>query len=729
MSGDGSVAIGDPLPRVDGRAKVTGAAKYSAEFPIPGLVYGSLVMSTVASGRVVRMDTAKAEQAPGVLAVIAPANAIRLAKPERRISLLQDDQVFYQNQPIGIVVAETFEQAAYGASLVKPQYETGPARLDFLAGFANSYPSSHNGEPGDQSWGDVDAGLAAAEVKIDAVYTTPIQHHNPMEPHATIAQWNGDHVMLHDATQHITGVQETTAKLFGIPKENVHVVSLFAGGGFGCKGQIWSHAMLAALAAKQVKRPVKLVLDRPQMFGPIGARPRTHQQMTVGATRDGKLTAIRHVVHSNTSVIEDYLESAAFPTRVMYACPNISTTSRLVQLNLGTPTYMRAPGVATGAFAVEVAMDELAHTLQMDPLELRLRNYAEVDPHSGKPFTGKHLRECYQKAADRFGWRTRSHQPRSMRRGHELIGWGMATETYPGKNLPASALVRLKPDGRILVACGTQEIGTGNYTILTQIAADVLRVPAAMIDARLGDTDLPPAPISAGSMSTASVGPAVKAAAENARQKLIALAVADRGSPLYRARPEEVAFDGGRVTLKSDPGKSETFAAILRRHGDQPVEATAATKPLLDPQTPCHSFGAIFAEVGVDADLGMTRVKRVVAVYDVGRIVNRQTARSQFIGGVVWGISLALYEDTHVDWGYGRITNANLADYHVPVNADIPEIDVEALDTPDYQLDSVGARGIGEIGITGAGAAICNAIFHATGKRVRDLPVTPDKLV
>ncbi len=580
MSSNGMVAIGDPLLRVDGRAKVTGAAKFAAEFPVPGLVHGWLVMSTIASGKVIRMDTAKAEQAPGVVAVITPANAIRLAHPERRISLLQDDQVFYQNQPIGIVVAETLEQARYGASLVEPQYEAGPAKLDFEGGFPSSYPSTHNGEPGDQSWGDVDGALAAAEVKIDAVYTTPIQHHNPMEPHATIASWNGDRVILHDATQHITGVQEKTAAIFGIPKENVHVVSLFAGGGFGCKGQVWSHVMLAALAAKQVKRPVKIALDRPQMFGPIGARPRTHQEMTLGATREGKLTAIRHAVHCHTSVIEDYLESAAFPTRVMYACPNISTTSRLVPLHVGTPTYMRAPGVATGTYAVEVAMDELAHKLQMDPLELRLRNYAEVDPHSGKPFTGKHLRECYQKAAERFGWSARNHEPRSMRRGHELMGWGMATETYPGKNLPASALVRFRPDGRILVACGTQEIGTGNYTILTQIAADVLRVPAGMIEARLGDTDLPPGPISAGSMSTASVAPAVKAAAESARQKLIALAVADHKSPLYGAREEEVEFDGGRVRLKSDIAKGEAFERILRRQGNRPVEAVASTKPM-----------------------------------------------------------------------------------------------------------------------------------------------------
>jgi xanthine dehydrogenase YagR molybdenum-binding subunit len=725
-----SISIGDPLLRVDGREKVTGTAKYSAEYHMPGLVYASLVMSTIPSGRVTRIDTAAAQRARGVVAVITPANALRLPAPERRLTLLQDDRVFYQNQPVAVVIAETLEQAHYGASLVRPKYAPEPAKLDFLAEFPNGHPSSHTGEPGDQSWGDVDSGLASASIKIDAVYTTPIQHHNPMEPHATVAVWDGDHVTLYDATQHISGLQEKTAQLFGIPKANVRVVSLFVGGGFGCKGQVWSHVMLAALAAKQVNRPVKLVLERPQMFGPVGARPRTHQRMTLGATAEGKLTAIRHHVYTNTSLIEDYLESAAFPTRVMYACPNISTTSRVVQLNLGTPTYMRAPGIATGTYAIEVAMDELAYALKMDPLELRLRNYAETDPHSGKPFTEKHLRECYAQAAERFGWSKRNHEPRSMRDGHELIGWGMATETYPGKNLPAAALVRLQPDGRIVVASGTQEIGTGNYTIMTQVAASVLGVPAEIVEARLGDTNLPPAPISAGSMSTASVAPAVQAAAGDLRRKIIALAVADTASPVHGARHEDVDFQNAQVLSKTEPSRSEGFIAILKRNGNRPLEATAQATPLLDPrQTPCHSFGAVFAEVRVDRDLGMTRVKRVVAVYDVGRIVNRQTARSQFIGGIVWGISLALHEDTNIDERYGRITNANLADYHVPVNADIAEIDVSAIDIPDYQLNPVGARGIGEIGITGTGAAIANAIFHATGKRVRDLPITPDKLL
>jgi xanthine dehydrogenase YagR molybdenum-binding subunit len=706
MSTAPPISIGDPLARVDGVAKVTGSARYAAEFRITGLTYASVVLSTVASGRIVTIDRTAAEHLPGVIAVITPENAMRLAGPERRLTILQDDEVFYQNQPVAVIVAETLEQARFAASRVMVRYETAPAILDFEAGFAGAHPSKHNEEPGDQSWGNVDAGLAQASTKIDQVYTTPIQHHNPMEPHATIAQWDGKKLSLHDATQHITGVREKLAAVFGIPKENVSVDSPFTGGGFGCKGQVWSHVVLAALAAKQAGRPVKLVMERPQMFGPVGARPRTHQRVSLGVDSKGKLTAIRHEVHANTSMIEDYLESAAFPTRVMYACPNISTTSRVVTLNLGTPTYMRAPGVATGTYAIEVAMDEMSYALNMDPLEFRLLNYAEVDPHSGKAFTEKNLRECYKQASTRFGWSRRNPKPRSMREGRQLIGLGMATETYPGKNLPAAAMVSVQPNGRVLVASGTQEIGTGNYTIMTEVAAAVLGVPASLVDARLGDTSLPEAPTSAGSMSTASVMPAVKAAAEQLQAKL-----------------RELGGTG------STPGP-ERFGELIRKNGGRPIEATAKTEPRIKPaDVPCHSFGAVFAEVAVDEDLGMTRVRRIVAVYDVGRIVNRRTANSQFIGGIVWGISLALHEVTEIDWRYGRITNPDLASYLVPVNADVPWIDATALDIPDYQLDSVGARGIGEIGITGTGAAVANAIFHATGKRVRELPITPDKLI
>jgi xanthine dehydrogenase YagR molybdenum-binding subunit len=456
----------------------------------------------------------------------------------------------------------------------------------------------------------------------------------------------------------------------------------------------------------------------------------THQQVTLGATRDGKLTAILHEVHAHTSTIEDYLESSAFPTRVMYACPNVTTVHRLVQLNMGTPTYMRAPGVATGTYAVEVAMDELAYELKMDPLQLRLLNYTEVDPHTKIPFTEKHLRECYTQASERFGWSKRNHEPRSMRDGSQLIGWGMATETYPGKNLPSGALVRLQPNRRVLVAAGSQEIGTGMYTVMTQVAADVLGISPDLIDARLGDTNYPEAPISAGSMSTASVGPAVQQAAIQARQKLLQMAIDDPRSPAHGATLEETDFKDGKIFLKSTPSKGESYTALIARNANRPVEAIARVKPQLnEKEFSCHSFGAVFAEVAVDPDLGMVRTRRIVAVYDVGKVINEKLARSQFVGGIVWGVSLALHEDTAVDWRNGRIMNANLADYHVPVNADIGEIDVSAIDIPDPKLDSLGARGIGEIGITGTGAAIANAVFHATGKRVRDLPITPDKLL
>ena len=721
--------IGEPLNRVDGTLKVTGAAKYAAEFQVPRLAYAVIVTSTIPSGRISSIDISPARRAPGVIAVLTPDNAPKLPGAERRLTVLQDHEVHYNNQPVAVVVAENLPQAQQAASIVRISYTPAPAKLDFEAGFPDSHPGSHVGIPGDVTFGDIEGGLRRAETKIDEVYTTPIQHHNPMEPHATLVQWQGDHLTVHDATQHISGVQDTLAGAFGIAPENVHVITPFVGGGFGCKGQVWSHVVMAAMAARAVNRPVKLVLERPQMFGPVGARPRTYQQLTVGATREGKLTVIRHVVHAHTSMIEDYLESSAFATRTMYACPAVATLHRVVPLNLGTPTYMRAPGVATGTYALEVAMDEMAYALNLDPLQLRLINYAEVDPQRNKPFTEKSLRQCYLRAAERFGWAARKHQPRSMREGAELIGWGMATETYPARSLPSGAMVRLQPDGRVLVAAGTQEIGNGIYNVMTQVAADVLSIPPGLIDAKLGDTDFPQAPISAGSMSTASVAPAVQSAATKARDKLLKMAAEDPRSPVHGAPIDDVAFADGKILRKSS-GQSESYTAILARHGSHPVEAVSEVHPHLDEEKfSAHSFGAIFVEVAVDPDLGTVRVRRVVAVYDTGKLINEKLAKSQFIGGIVWGISLALLEETQVDPRNGRIVNANLADYHLPVNADIGPIDVSALDIPDFKVDTLGARGIGEIGITGTGAAVANAIFHATGKRIRDLPITPDKLL
>jgi xanthine dehydrogenase YagR molybdenum-binding subunit len=722
--------VGAPLSRVDGKAKVTGKAKYTAEFSIAHIAHAVIVPSTVASGEIANIDTAAAEHAPGIITVMTRRNAPRLPGAERRITVLQDNNVFYNNQPIAVVIAETLEQAQHAAQLVKVRYQPKSAKLDFEAGFPSSYPGEHNGEPGDAGWGDVNAGLAQAEVKVEEVYTTPIHHHNPMEMHAAIAEWEGEKLTLHDTTQTVTNRRAYVAKMFGMDEQNVRVIVDYVGGGFGCKGQTWSPVVLAAMAAKLVKRPVKLVVARPQMFGPVGSRPRTHQKVSLGATRDGTLTAIRHEVHAHTSVIEDYLESSAFATRVMYKCANVQTNHRLVPLNLGTPTYDRAPGVATGTYALEVAMDELAYKLKMDPVQLRMKNYAMVDPHSKNPFTQKDLLECYTRAAQKFGWSKRDPEPRSMCEDGLLIGWGMATETYPGRRLPCSALVRLQPDGRVLVACGTQEIGNGIYTLITQVVADALNISPELIDVKIGDTTLPQAPISAGSMTTPSVTPAVHDAALQARTNLLAMAVSDSQSPVANLQINEVEFKDGKIFSKSAPEKSETVGALVARHKNQPVDGLVHLRPELDSKKfSCHSFGAVFAEVAVEPLTAVAHVRRVTAVYDVGRIMNQKTAQSQFIGGIVWGVSLALHEDTYLDPQTGRITNANLAEYHVPVNADIGDIDVSALDIPDTKLDSMGVRGIGEIGITGTGAAICNAIYHATGKRVRDLPITPDKLL
>lgn len=679
--------IGLPLSRIDGKAKVTGKATYTAEFRLPAMVYAVMVQSTIPAGRVESIDSSAANGQKGVLAVMTPFNAQKPPDPEKRLSLLQDNEVHYNNQPIAVVVAETLQQAQHAAGLLRVNYRPSRPDLDFKAGFARAHTGTHNGEPGDFGFGNVTRGLASdADVVVDQVYTTPIQHHNPLEPHATIAHWNGDRLTVYDTTQNISGHKKTLAAIFGVPETNVRVIAKYVGGAFGCKGEVWSHTVLAAMAARQVNRPVKLVLERPQMFGPVGARPRTHQRIVLGATHEGKLTAIWHEVHAHTSFLEDYLESA-FPARMMYSCPNVSTMSRLVALNLGTPTYMRAPGVATGTYALEVAMDELAYSLSMDPLQLRLVNYAEADPQTKLPFTGKHLRDCYMQAAEQFGWSKRNARPGSMQDGRWLIGWGMATETYPANTKPAQALVRIKPDGRALVAAGTHEIGGGTYTILAQVAAEALEMPPDEIDVVIGDTELPEAPISAGSMTTASVTPAVYQAALQVRTRM--------------------------------------------RNNTPPFEATAKVEPdpALKKNFSPHSFGAIFAEVACDPALGIVRVRRVVAVYDAGRLINAKTAKSQFIGGIVWGISLALHETTYVDSGTGRVLNANLAEYHVPVNADIGEIQVSALDIPDTHVDMLGARGIGGIGIAGTGAAIANAIFHATGKRVRDLPITPDKLL
>jgi xanthine dehydrogenase YagR molybdenum-binding subunit len=734
--------LGQPLDRTDGLLKVTGQAKYSADNPEAKLAHAVLVTSTIAHGRVASMDTARIQAMPGVLLVMTHETAMRLpngGKPNaeppavRRLSLLQTDEVRYSNEPVAVVVADTLERATDGARKLQAsiRYEAATPNADYQRAKGTAYqPEKMMGRPINTQRGDVAAGLRQGPTRLDVVYTTPNEHHNPMEPHATLARWDGPNLTLYDATQGVSGARGAVAKTLGIKEENVRVLCPFVGGGFGCKGSAWSHVVLAAMAAKQTGRPVRLVLERPQMFGMVGNRPFTDQHIQISARDDGTLTGMRHDVISTTSTFEDWNESSAILTRMLYAVPNQATTHKLVKLDVGTPTFMRAPGETSGSFALESAMDEMAYELNMDPLAFRLKNYAEMEPQEKKPWSEKSLRECYQIGADKFGWSRRNPKPRSMRDGNTLIGFGMATATYPANRSEASAIARILPDGTAMAASGTQDLGTGTYTVMTQVAADAFGFPVDKVDFALGDSSLPHAPVSGGSQSVASVSPAVREAASQARGKLIAMAIADSASPLSGGSIDDVTVDNGWVISRADPSKRDPAAAVIARNGGKPIEAMATTKPGDEKQQfAFHSFGAVFTEVHVDADLGTIRVPRIVGVYDVGSLLNEKTAHSQLMGGLVWGIGSALTEKSELDARYGRYTNANLAEYHVPVNADIGLLDITLLGKPDPHINPLGARGIGEIGITGVAGSIANAVYHATGVRVRDLPITLDKVM
>ncbi|MEH2412788.1 xanthine dehydrogenase family protein molybdopterin-binding subunit [Nostoc sp.] len=735
-TGDTNTVVGKPLNRVDGHLKVTGGARYSAEFPIAKMTYGVTIQSTIAKGKIAQIDTKAAEQVPGVLAVITHLNAPKASGEKgggRKLQVLQDNVVLYSGQHIGVVVADTFERAMYAASLVQVRYDEEKPTINMRDNLAKAYlPKGKipKDEPPDSAHGNVNQGLATAAVRVEQTYTTPIENHNPMEPHATSAVWQGDQLLLYDATQGIFSTQQKVAGVLGIEPEKVRIMSYFIGGGFGCKGSAWSHVPLAAIAARQVNRPVKLVLGRIQMYGPVGFRPETIQQVSLGATREGKLTALRHAGTSQTSTFDEFIEPVAKSARMIYACPNIETSHRLVKLDQGTPTFMRAPGEASGSFALESAMDELAYALNIDPVELRLRNHADVDPSKGLPWSSKSLIQCYKLGAEKFGWQKRNPKPRSMRDGNYLIGWGMATATYPTNRSPASAIAQIMADGTAVVQSGSQDIGTGTYTVMTQVAAEALGLPVNKVRFELGDTKMPETPVSGGSQTAASVSSAVHLAGNQARSQLLQLALADQKSPLYSSNAEDVIAQDGSFFLKNKSSASETYEAILARHGMKMIEARADAKPGEEQKKfSMHAFGAQFAEVRVDPDLGEVRVTRWVGTFGVGRILNAKTANSQLIGGIIYGIGMALMEQTLTDPHRGRVVNHDLAEYHVPVNADVPDIEVLFVDEHDPHINPLGVKGIGEIGITGSAAAIANAVYHATGKRIRDLPITLDKLL
>jgi xanthine dehydrogenase YagR molybdenum-binding subunit len=732
-----SAVIGLPIDRVDGRLKITGSAKYAADYPMERMAYAVPIQSSVAKGKVLRIDTTAAEKSPGVLAVITRATAPSLRKPKNDFGsatklgeargLFEDDQIYYAGQYLGILVAETLEQATAAASLVGIEVETDQPALEMDQGL--KFQPADEFARTNYDRGNTAAALSSAAQVVRQTYSTPVEHHNPMELSASTASWDGKKLTLYEATQWVAGARNVIADTLGLPREDVHVVSRFVGGGFGCKGFVWPHSICAAIASRQAGRPVKLVLSRRQMFTSVGHRGATRQTVGIGAEASGKLVAIDHRNLTEASPVDDFIERCGVITGFLYECPNVSIRNTGSRVNIATPTSMRAPGESTGLFAIESAMDELAWALKIDPVELRLRNYAETDAEKGLPYSSKHLRECYELGMERFGWKKRQSAPRSHRDGRTLIGWGMATATYPAYRSPGAAKVRILPDGMSIVSSATQDIGTGTYTTMAQVAAETLGVSTGRIQVELGDSVLPPAPVSGGSMTTASVMPAVRAAAEQALLKLKRCAISGANSPFHGSSLDEIESDGGFLRASGN-SQRVSFGDVLRGCKLSMIEAEANTAPGKEQeQYSFHSFGAQFSEVRVDADTGEARVSRHVAVFDIGRVINAKTARSQALGGITMGIGMALLEHTVYDPQSGRVVTNNLADYAVPVNADVPDIDVSFVQFPDFIIGSVGARGLGEIGITGVAPAIANAIYHATGVRVRDLPITPDKLL
>lgn len=737
MMQDASTPIQNPknLPtRYDAKLKVMGKATYAAEFNPPDTLHAFIIQSTIAKGTILSVDTSAAERASGVVKILTPFNAPKLPVPKpqppatRYTSLLQKPEVSYNGEPIGLVIAKTLAEAQHAASLVKYKYQPAKAEFHFEKRLDQARLPKRSNEPPKEDHGDKDKAWQEATTVLEQTYSTPIQNHNPMEPHATVAMWEGEKLTVYDATQYISGDRQTLAKTFALPMENVHVICPFVGGGFGSKGSTWSHVPLAAMASKVVGKPVKLVLDRQQMFWPVGHRPRTVQKIKLGVNSEGKFVAIEHNVIMSTARVEDFVEASAKQTNMLYECRNISVAHKLVDMDIGVGTFQRAPGEASGTPALESAVDELAHKLNIDPVEFRLRNYAEKDPGSGKPFTDKHLRDCYTQAAERFGWSKRKPAPGSVKEGDKLIGYGVATATYPANRSAAQAVLKLMPDGKIEVGSGTQDLGTGMYTVMEQTVAEELGIDRSRIDVKLGDSKLPKAPVSGGSQSTASVGPAVKAACAQLKLKLAAFAVEDAASPHHRAQTGDLDIKDGYLVSRKSSAR-EPISDLAHRKGMIETEGEAEPTEDVKRGMSAHSWGAVFAEVEVDKHTGMVRVRRVTGTYDIGRLVNKTTGLNQLQGGIVWGIGTALHEVAEVDNTYGRIANENLGEYHVPTNRDVPEIDVTALDIPDTKFSPQGARGIGEIGITGVAAAIANAVFNATGKRIRSFPITPDKVL
>ncbi len=742
-----SSPIGRPTPRVDGPRKVSGTAQYTSDFRFPGMLYAVPVEAAIANGRLVGLDTSAAEKMPGVRAVFHRGNVGKIYRStlgpgfegivDERRPPFDDDVIRYWGQYIACAVADTFENARAAADAVRATYDRQKPNVDTHLQADDEpdvVPTTFEETPRLQSHrGDAEKAFAGAAVKVDQTYVTPTETHNPIELQGAIAIWDGSMLTIYEESQGVFNLRGVLAQMFGLPKENVRVVTKFVGSGFGSKLWPWTHCAIAVAAARQLQKPVKLVVSRRMMFQSVGHRPRTQQRVRLGATPDGKLVSLQHDYVNAQAMLDNYHEDCGEATAFMYSVPNLRVAFGRARRNVGSPTAMRGPGAVPGLYATESAMNELAEKLRIDPVRLRVVNEPKIDESLGLPFSSRHLLECYQLGAEKFGWSRRTPGVGSMKRDGLTLGWGMAACAWLAARFPAEASVELRDDGTARVACGTQDIGTGTYTILAQLVSEKTGVPVDEVEVVLGDTTLPPGPISGGSMVTGTVVPAVFAAADGAGTSLRAIATRTPGSPFEKRAADDLAFEGGRVFVKADgPSRGVPFGDVLRRANLRLVSGHGKSEATFgDPNAKfsTHSFGCHFVEVTWQPEIARLRVGRVVTVIDAGRIVNPLAGRNQVEGSVVMGIGMALLEHTTYDAQFGAPINSNLADYVMAVNADVPPIDVHFLDFPDMHMNALGARGIGEIGLAGFAAAVTDAVHHATGIRVRELPVKIEDLL
>ena len=730
-------AVGTTLSRVDGPLKVSGAARFVAEVPFPGLTYASVVYSRIARGRIASMELAEAQAAPGTVLVMTHQNAPRMSPPPQimidpsgamssKLPIMQDATISWNGEPVALVLAETQEQADHAASLIRVDYAQERADLSF-AEAKSSAPDNILGEPAEIKVGDAEAALATADVAIDRTFSTPRHSHAAIEPHAVTVAWSGEMLLVHDTTQMLHHTRYTLAKALGIKEDRIRVLSPFVGGGFGSKA-VWSHHLLAIAAAKLAGRPVRLALSREGVFRATGGRTTTRQRVALGANADGTLAALIHTGTAAMSHNNTWPEQFTFPARHLYAAETMLIGQQVVELDMVANTSMRAPGESIGTFALESAIDELAEALALDPIELRRRIEPEKDPTSGRPFSSRHILEAYRRGAERFGWDAGRPAPRSRRDGEWLIGQGVATAMYPYYRLPGgSASIRLTADGRAVARMASHEMGMGTATVQAQHLAERLALPIDKVAFEYGDTDMPTGTMAGGSSQTVTIVAAVTAAAEALVKQLLKLAGND--SPLAGLKPGDVETRDAGLCRIGSPDQCESYVSILGRAGRDHLECEASgSAPLEMMKYSMHSYGAQFCEVRVSDVTGETRVSRFLGSFDTGRILNPKTAASQFRGGIIMGLGLALTEETLFDERSGRIMNPSLAEYHVPVHLDVPEIDVIWTDIPDPH-SPLGMHGVGEIGITGVGAAVANAVYNACGRRIRDLPITLDKVM